>query len=140
MLTPNVTTIVPLLMVTSMERSLVFYTEGFGFMIKNKWTPDDPGKIRWAWLTLGTAHLMLQEPRDSTKLTGDAIGNGVSFYIQCTDALVIYRELLTRNIAPSREPQVGNGNWEVAYTDPDGYKINCASPTDVPEETLLSQL
>jgi catechol 2,3-dioxygenase-like lactoylglutathione lyase family enzyme len=136
----KVSDIVPLLLVTNMERSLAFYTEGFGFALKNRWTPDDPGKIRWAWLTLGTAHLMLQEPHDLTKLTSSSIGNGVSLYIQCMDALDIYRDLLTRNIAPSREPQVGNGNWEVFYTDPDGYKINLASPTNVAEETLLSQL
>ena len=83
---------------------------------------------------------MLQEPRDLTKLTTSSIGNRISFYIQCMDALDIYRDLLTRNIAPSREPQVGNGNREVLYTDPDGYKINLASPTNVAEETLLSQL
>ena len=136
----KVSAIVPLILVTDMERSLAFYTEGFGFTLKNRWTPDDPGKIRWAWLTLGTAHLMLQEPRDLTKLTSSSIGNGVSFYLQCVDALDIYRDLLSRNIAPSREPQVGNGNWEVFYTDPDGYKINLASPTNVAEETLLSQL
>src|SRR5271156_2590419 len=106
MAAPNATAIVPLLLVTSMERSLAFYTEGFCFTLKNKWTPDDPGKIRWAWLTLGTAHLMLQEPRDVTKLTSNALGNGVSFYIQCLDALVLYRDLLARNIAPLREPQV----------------------------------
>jgi lactoylglutathione lyase len=83
---------------------------------------------------------MLQEPRDLTKLTSSPIGNGVSLYIQCTDALVIYRDLLTRDIGPSREPQVGNDNWEIFYTDPDGYKINFASPTDAAEETLLSHL
>jgi catechol 2,3-dioxygenase-like lactoylglutathione lyase family enzyme len=137
---PNATVIVPLLQVSSMEQSLAFYNEGFGFTLKNTWTPDAPDKIRWAWLTLGTAHLMLQEPRGLAKLTSDAIGNGVGLYIQGTDALAIYRDLLTRQIAPSHEPQVGNVNWEIFYTDPDGYKINLASRTGVPEETLLSQL
>jgi len=140
MTAPYATVIVPLLLVTSMERSFAFYIEGFGFTLKNKSSPDSPSKIRWAWLTLGTAHLMLQEPHDLTKLTSSSIGNGVSFYIQCMDALDIYRALLTRNITPSREPQVGNGNWEIFYTDPDGYKINLASPTSVAEETLLSNI
>jgi hypothetical protein len=44
----NATAIIPLLQVTSMERSLALYTEGFGFTLANKWTPDDPVKIRWA--------------------------------------------------------------------------------------------
>ena len=140
MTTPNVTGIIPLFLVTSMERSLTFYTEGLGFTLKNKWIPDDPGEIRWAWLTLGAASLMLQQPHELMKLTSMPMGHGVSFYIQCVDALVLYRDLLIPKIFPAREPQVGNGNWEICYTDPDGYKINLVSPTDVPEETLLSRL
>ena len=45
MTAPKASAIIPLLMVTNMERSLAFYTEGFGFTLQNSWTPDDPGKI-----------------------------------------------------------------------------------------------
>ena len=41
----NVTTVVPLLMVISMERSLAFYIDGLGFTIQNRWIPD--GRLRW---------------------------------------------------------------------------------------------
>jgi lactoylglutathione lyase len=51
----NVTAVVPLLMVTSMERSLAFYIDGLGFTIQNQRIPD--GRLRWCWMSLGSAAL-----------------------------------------------------------------------------------
>ena len=67
-----------------------------------------------------------------------ALGNGVALYFQCRDALAIYRDAAARGIHALREPQIGNLAWEVFFADPDGYKINFSSPTDLPEGTLLS--
>lgn len=137
----NVTSVVPLLMVTDMERTLAFYVDGLGFTIQNRWTPE--GRLRWCWMSLGGAALMVQE---AVKRSGDEIptrsilGEGAALYFQCSDALAIYRQAAAREIHTLREPQVGNFAWEVFYVDPDGYKINFSSPTDLPEETLLSQI
>ncbi len=57
---------------------------------------------------------------------------------QCKDALAIYRQVVERGLQP-KEPFVGNGLWVTGLTDPDGYRIEFASPTDVPEETTLSE-
>lgn len=57
----------------------------------------------------------------------------------CHDALAIYRETQAFGLNPD-EPFVGNGLWVTALTDPDGYKLCFESPTDVPEETKLSEL
>lgn len=137
----NVTALVPLLMVTSMERSLAFYVDGLGFTIENRWMPD--GHLRWCWMSLGGAALMLQEAigmsREKLAAAGK-LGNGIGLNFQCTDALAIYREAATRGIHTVREPQVGNFSWEVTFSDPDGYSIHFASPTDLPEETLLSEI
>jgi lactoylglutathione lyase len=137
----NVTAVVPLLMVTNMERSLAFYIDGLGFTTQNRWVPD--GRLRWCWMSLGGAALMLQEASESTRekmLTSGTLGNGVAIYFQCTDAIAIYREAAARGIHPLREPQVGNFAWELFFADPDGYKINFSSPTDLPDESLLSQI
>jgi hypothetical protein len=86
---------------------------------------------------------MLQEPNKSAgekMLTAGPVGNGAALYFQCSDAIAIYREATARGIYPVREPQVGNSAWEVFFADPDGYKINFFSPTDVAEETLLSEI
>jgi hypothetical protein len=36
------------------------------------------------------------------------------------------------------KPFVGNGMWVTCLFDPDGYRIEFESPTDVPEETEFS--
>ena len=128
-------------MVTSMERSLAFYTDGLGFRVQNRWMQD--GHLRWCWMSLNSAALMLQEAVSSTRekmAAAGLLGNGVALYFQCTDALAIYREAANRGICALHEPQVGNFAWEVFFADPDGYKINFSSPTDLPDETRLSDI
>jgi predicted enzyme related to lactoylglutathione lyase len=66
------------------------------------------------------------------------LGVGVSIYFICDDALAIYREVTARGIQASR-PFVGNGMWVTSLSDPDGYRIEFESYTDVPEGTEFSE-
>jgi lactoylglutathione lyase len=131
----NVKQVVPFFGVTDMEQSLRYYIDGLGFEMQNKWVVE--GKIRWCWLALGGAALMLQEFAPSRAPQGK-LGEGMSLNFQCEDALVLYEEFRSRQIEAS-EPQVGNGLWDIMLADPDGYRLHFASPTDVPEETKLSE-
>jgi len=135
----NLTQVVPFLGVTDMERSLRFYLDGLGFVMKNKWEPE--GKIRWCWLTRGGASIMLQEfvegGHGGSRPEG-ILGQGVNLCFQCEDALALYREFRSRNRDPS-EPFVGNSMWVTSLRDPDGYRVEFESITDVPEETKLSE-
>ena len=85
--------------------------------------------------------MMLQEFRkeghDSWVPNGK-VGEGVSIYFICQDALAIYREVTSRGIEALR-PFVGNGMWVTPLSDPDGYKIYFESYTDAPEETVFSE-
>jgi lactoylglutathione lyase len=130
----NVEQAVPFLMVTSMETSLRFYTEGLGFKKTKEWIPD--GKIRWCWLQLGGAALMLQEYQPA-RVPASKLGEGVSICFQCKDAIAIYREAQARSLSP-QQPFVGNAMWVTLITDPDGYKLDFESPTDAPEESLYT--
>jgi catechol 2,3-dioxygenase-like lactoylglutathione lyase family enzyme len=56
----------------------------------------------------------------------------------CRDALAIYREARSRGVAGER-PFVGNAMWVTSLTDPDGYRVDFESETDVPEETVYSE-
>jgi lactoylglutathione lyase len=138
----NVQQAVPFFRVSNMEASLRFYVEGLGFEMTKKWTPDGDGKVRWCWLQLGDAALMLQEFRkdhhpNSGRPEGK-LGVGISICFQCKDALAIYREVTARGIAAKR-PFVGNAMWVTMVEDPDGYKLEFESFTDVPEETIYSE-
>lgn len=137
---PNVRDVVPFLCVSDMERSLRYYLDGLAFTMKNTWVVD--GKVRWCWLERGGAALMLQEfakeGHDSWRPQGK-VGDGVSLWFICEDAIAIYDEIRSRGIEAS-EPQVGNGMWCTTLADPDGYRINFESKTDVPEDTKLSEM
>ena len=140
---PNVKQAVPFFGVTDMEASLRFYVDGLGFKMKHRWIPsaaerNPEGKIRWCWLQLGEAGIMLQEylPERRPKET---LGTGVSVCFICEDALALYREFKARGIQTRQRPFVGNRLWVVSVADPDGYRIDFESPTDAAEETELQE-
>ena len=141
----NVKQAVPFFGVTNMEASLRFYVDGLGFEMKRWWIPegdehypDGEAKIRWCWLELGFAAIMLQEflPERRPK---EALGTGTSVCFECDDALALYREFKLRGIEPRSRPSVGNRLWVVPLSDPDGYRIEFSSPTDAPEESALEE-
>ena len=137
----NVKQVLPFLRVSEMEHSVRYYVEGLGFAMKHQWIVDE--KLRWCWLTLGGAALMLQEesPRKEhdPSIPGRKVGDGVALCFQCEDALAISPQTVSRAIQAS-EPQVGNSMWVTTLSDPDGYRLEFASITDVAEETKLSDL
>jgi len=145
MTSANVKQAVPLFCVTNMEASLRFYVDGLGFKMKRWWIPDNSqddykpdGKIRWCWLELGEAAIMLQEllPERQPKET---LGTGTNICFQCEDALALYREFKARGIQTRNRPFVGNRLWVVPVTDPDGYRMEFSSKTDAPEDTELGE-
>ena len=134
----NIKQAVPFFMVTDITASIDFYVKGLGFEIKNSWTTG--GKMRWCWLEVGEAALMLQEfstDGQNQIVSGGQLGEGVEIFFICQDSLKIYDQIKERGLSAS-EPFVGNNMWVVELRDPDGYKISFESPTDVTEETTYS--
>lgn len=130
----NVKEVVPFLHVSAMDRSIRFYVDGLGFEFRHRWEPG--GQLRWCWLTLGAASLMLQE--FEKPLPANA-GQGINLTFMCSDAIALYHEYRGRGLDPS-EPEVGNGLWVTHLADPDGFKLFFESPTDVAEDTKLSEV
>jgi len=135
----NVRQAVPFLSVSSMETSLRFYVDGLGFKMTKTWIVE--GQVRWCWLEIGEAALMLQEFKtegeNSWKPSGK-VGEGVTLTFICEDALALYREFRSRSVAAST-PFVGNGMWVTGVRDPDGYRLEFESETETPEETQFSE-
>ncbi len=52
--------------------------------------------------------------------------------------IALYHQFRARGIAAAR-PFVGNGLWVTSVVDPDGYKVEFESPTDVAEDTEYSE-
>ena len=134
---------VPFFGVTNMESSLRFYVDGLGFKMKNYRIPDraedhPDGRIRWCWLQLGDAAIMLQEFRPQNR-PKETLGTGASVSFMCEDALALYREFKSRGVQTRKRPYVGNRLWVLPVTDPDGYRLEFASPGDAPEESELEE-
>lgn len=130
----HVEQVVPFFAVADIETSARWYVDRLGFTMTKTWRPE--GKLRWCWLQLGGAALMLQEfhtPREGK------LGEGVSICFICDDAVAFYREVKGRGVDAKR-PFVGNGMWVTSMTDPDGYRLDFESVTDVAEDTELEDL
>jgi len=113
--------------------------DGLGFEMTHKWVPE--GRLQWCWLQRGGAALMLQEfwkGGRHTNVPEGKLGQGVSICFVCEDGLALYHEFTSRGIQAS-EPFVGNGMWVTSLSDPDGYRLNFESYTDVPEDTKFSE-
>jgi lactoylglutathione lyase len=134
----NVQQAVPFFWVRDLEASLRFYVDGLGFRLTNKWV--DEGKLRWCWLELGDAAIMLQEfwfDGSHSNVPSTETGVGVSIAFICKDSIALYREFKSRGVDATR-PSVGNAMWTTNVVDPDGYHLIFESPTDAAEETLYS--
>ena len=132
----NIRQAVPFFWVTDIVRSTRFYVEGLGARINLRWDVD--GKLRWCWLDIGTAAVMLQELAKDDQRASSNLGSGVSINFICSDAVSFFRELRSRNVT-ARTPFVGNSMWVTQVTDPDGYELFFESSTDAPEESIYSE-
>ena len=81
---------------------------------------------------------MLQEFMPE-RLPKETLGTGISVNFMCEDALALYREFKARGIQTRNRPSVGNGLWVVPLNDPDGYRMEFASPTDALEESEFEE-
>jgi len=135
----NVQRAVPFFWVRSIEESVRFYVDGLGCKLTKQWV--DEGKVRWCWLELGDAALMLQafwREGQHRNVPATPVGVGVSINFSCDDAVRLYHEFRGRGLDASR-PMVGNGMWTTQVKDPDGYDLFFESPTDAPEESVLPE-
>ena len=136
---PNLKQAVPFFGVSNIEESVRYYVDGLGFEMTKNWIDD--GRLRWCYLERGGAALMLQEfwkEGQHANIPQETLGVGFSICFFCEDALALYREFTSRGINASR-PFVGNGMWVTSLVDPDGYRIDFESYTDVPEERVFSE-
>ena len=115
----NIRQAVPFFAIADMEVSLKFYLDGLGCEMINSWI--DEGKLRWCWLQLGGAALMLQEFKKEGHdawLPSCKVGEGVSINFICEDAIAIYKDFIAKKIQASK-PFVGNKMWVTQVNDPD---------------------
>jgi catechol 2,3-dioxygenase-like lactoylglutathione lyase family enzyme len=120
--------LVPELLVTNLDRTLAFWRDLCGFEVAY-----DRPEERFAYLTLGSAHLMLEEIGDGRHwMTGPLeapFGRGINFQISVPDAESLSRAIQAAGgefFLPLETTwyRVGDeeaGVQQFLVTDPDGY-------------------
>ena len=128
--TPPAPTLVPELLVTDLARSLAFWRDLCGFEVAY-----DRPEERFAYLTLGSAHLMLEEIGDGRHwVTGPLeapFGRGINFQISVPDAELLSQSLekagfefyLPLETTWYRIGDEEAGVQQFLVTDPDGYLV-----------------
>jgi uncharacterized glyoxalase superfamily protein PhnB len=124
-LTPN-------LIVTSVERSLAFYTDVLGF--SKKWTVPDASPFVFAAVISGPVEIFLNAPEPAVAeyptLKDRPIGGTLTLFIEVAGIQRVYESLKERvNVVMPLEKK-WYGVTEFAFTDPDGYVITFAQRVD----------
>jgi len=107
--------LVPMAHVEDVQRSIEFYRR-IGFEVGN--TLEVGGRLQWAWVKSGDAHLMLT--RSARPMNPDA--QDVLFYLYAPDVAAYRNELAARSIKVSElsYPEYAVAG-EFGMSDPDGY-------------------
>ncbi|MCD6520078.1 MAG: VOC family protein [Anaerolineae bacterium] len=119
--------VVPLLQVSSMEDTLLYYREVLGFALDFAW-PEE-GEPKWAMVSREGAHFMFTI--DLGTSSGQFIaekGNGEVFYLLCADLQALYSELVERGAIIVQEPVTFGGRRQFSVGDPNGYVLAFSEP------------
>jgi len=128
--TPTSPALVPELLVTDLDRSLAFWRDLCAFEVAY-----DRPEERFAYLTLSSAHLMLEEIGDGRHwMTGPLeapFGRGINFQIGVPDAASLSQSMQDAGVEfylplETKRYRVGDeeaGVQQFLVTDPDGYLV-----------------
>jgi len=124
--TLRVRTMTPLLTVNNIADSLRFYTEGLGFVVKERWEQD--GKLGGVTLEAGRCQLMLNQDdfakgRDRVKGVGHRVWLST---VQKVDDLAARAKAAGIRLDHDVEDQPW-GARAFALTDPDGFKLTVSN-------------
>jgi catechol 2,3-dioxygenase-like lactoylglutathione lyase family enzyme len=120
--------LIPSLGVSDIDRSVRFYSELFGFRVRDSYEAE--GRTIWCWLTTDGSELMLQQlSADQQIRLNPAIGQSWVIYIRPDDIDAIHTRLTTAGIPCTEVTTTDYGAREFFLRDPDGYELWLAMPS-----------
>ena len=122
------TKITPNLIVSSVERSLAFYTEVLGFA-RGMTVPEQPPLV-FASVTSGPVEIFFNDRstvgKESPQMAGLAFGGGNTMFIEVEAIDALHDRLQSKATIVMPIVTQWYGMREFAITDPDGYVITFA--------------
>ncbi len=113
--TPNFT-------VNDLQRSLRFYTDALGFIVKERWNGDG-GELRGVMLRAGVCELGLSQD-DWAKGRGRSKGGGMRIWCETAqDVDALARRVKAAGFALAEEPKDQWGGRSFTVDDPDGFRL-----------------
>ncbi len=119
----------PSLTVTDLQRSIRFYRDGLGFSVGQEWKEEE--RLMGVMLEAGKAFVMLGQD-DFAKGKDRTKGVGVRLYIETDqDVDALAQQAKAAGLALDSGPaDLGWGPRGFTLTDPDGYKLTVANPSE----------
>jgi catechol 2,3-dioxygenase-like lactoylglutathione lyase family enzyme len=116
---PTFSSLVPMVPVTNVPRTIKFY-EQLGFQVGNTHTPDGLTEPVWAWLYCGEANVMI----NLSEAAIEAAHDSTSVWLYCSDVTATHQLLASRglDVGEISHPFYNPGG-EFHVHDPDGYAI-----------------
>ncbi len=121
---PTFASLVPMLPVTDVPRTIAFY-EQLGFRVGNTHVPDGASAPVWAWLYCGNAHVMINQEETPVAATH----NSSALWLYCADVGAMHALLRSRglDVGDISHPFY-NPAGEFHVHEPDGYADFLAHP------------
>ncbi len=118
--------ITPSFTVDDLQRSLRFYTEALGFVVKERWTSDH-GELRGVMLLAGVSELGLSQD-DWAKGRNRKKGEGVRVWCETTQEVdALAKRVKDAGFALTEGPKDQSwGQRSFSVDDPDGYHLTIA--------------
>jgi catechol 2,3-dioxygenase-like lactoylglutathione lyase family enzyme len=115
---------VPMLVASNLEESIRFYTEAFGFEVRDQFFEE--GKRIWVSLRAGELELMLTDGEER-RFEGHA---DTILYFYPEDVAALHARLQGLAFPISELFVTVYGMKEFRFSDPSGYQVWCGQATD----------
>ena len=131
--TPALGSIVPLLAVYDMRRTVAFYRDVLGFEVEAEWEQD--GHLYWAAMKCGDTRLMFNaeyEDHERKPEHDRPHGKDVIFYFSPEDVVALRESLAQKGCEVGNLRVTHYKHKQFDVKDPDGYTLCFTQPTDEP--------
>lgn len=116
--------------VQSVNDTIKFYSEMFGFQLAMSVPKDESGVLQWAMMTNGTVNIMFQEMQnllhEYPQLNGRSATATLTFYVKMKNIRELYHKVKDTEYLATEMHKTFYGTDEFAVFDNNGYILTIA--------------